>query len=974
MSAMVVASFRPGGGRVGVGVGVGVAPEAAAADSASGLDIGQILGKGGFAEAVYLARVRTTGQEVALKVVSKTKAGGDVAAARLAAEVKLHRGLSHPAVVGLAGSFEDDRFAYLSLELCGGGDLYRFLRRHGSLELETAAAYTGQIASGLAYLHSLGILHRDLKLSNLLLSVDYRRVKISDFGLAAKVVPQAGGERHTLCGTPNYMAPEVASRRPYSFPADLWSVGCLLYSMIMGRAPFQGRTVAHTLSNVMMGKWAEPSAENVSVEARQVLRGLLCTDPSQRMSLEDLGYHDFLRLPSTSSAQNPAHRILAESLSVRRPNRTKSSVMAITEAPSPQSISTVSTRHANVDAMLEGLSMSTLKVASGTIKGPDSARGKQQAVHPEEPKMAAPASACSCPPLAIEASSRQQEQRQAQPLAPSKNFRRKVRSGSVTSIESGDLGWFGGADTESDGVAGDRSSDAAEATGLRGGPVPVLRRRRQRSTRSSSTSRGGHRYPAPAPAPASLHVTIQSDSPQGEAAAPVFKAEESSNGLKAINTSRLPPSSYASGNASFAITAHRCASVAFASSGIWLMASGGEKSCVHVGRLRLCDPLAPPKADLALTVPDTIKLYQVNELPNEYHAAYRVLSKAVGILRSRTPKVTLNYGDGTTAALMENSPLPDFRMQWVDGSSVLYQLSTGLLSLSLAGSKDPVTWSLEDGEWPQPYERSDQEFQVVTCAQEALLFCLELERQTLAEKGATAFPVELAIGGDPFAASSPLSVPVAGSYPAGQSQAHPLREWDAHMAAAGGRIEHHESKRGGLLQVQDDIVVPQGCERSCDVGHVPYLAADEDGDSDDSIEMEAEVAPLPEEYLASSCAANTTVSGSGPAAFSSKPKVVQERNRRARRRREVAIPGVGIACKDSAGDLKVLFEDGSVVIVNRTGNWLRFQASQNVHASELYSLKVKAVGGSMPPKVRCKMKHLPHFITRLQEAYGRKGP
>lgn len=189
-------------------------------------DVGQELGKGGFA-VVYRARVRSTGLEVALKVVDKHRAcehlsknkttnkrgiGGGVAAggagggggssslelacARVANEVRLHWGLKHPAVVELLEFFEDERFVYLVLELCGGGDLYRRLResrgaaggggRGGPLDEREAAGYMGQLLAGLQYLHESGVMHRDLKLSNLLLSEDGRRLRIADFGLAVK--------------------------------------------------------------------------------------------------------------------------------------------------------------------------------------------------------------------------------------------------------------------------------------------------------------------------------------------------------------------------------------------------------------------------------------------------------------------------------------------------------------------------------------------------------------------------------------------------------------------------------------------------------------------------------------------------------------------------------------------------------------------------------------------------------------------
>ncbi|CAM9403523.1 unnamed protein product, partial [Chrysoparadoxa australica] len=243
-------------------------------------DMGQQLGRGGFA-VVYRARVRMTGREVAIKVIDKAKAalqeGGD--SARIANEVRLHWQLKHPAVVELLDFFEDARFVYLVLEYCAGGDLFKLLKARGSLTEAEAAGFVGQLLSGLSYLHSHGIVHRDLKLSNLLLGADYRRLKISDFGLA-RMLEEGQHEADTMCGTPNYMAPEVASKGPYGLPVDLWAVGCLFYALVAGRAPFQGQKVGETLSNVLGGDYEE--LPGLSADARDFMKRLLQLDPCER--------------------------------------------------------------------------------------------------------------------------------------------------------------------------------------------------------------------------------------------------------------------------------------------------------------------------------------------------------------------------------------------------------------------------------------------------------------------------------------------------------------------------------------------------------------------------------------------------------------------------------------------------------------------------------------------------------------------
>ncbi len=292
--------------------------------TANELDVGQLIGKGGFASAVYRARCRRTGggkeQHIALKIVDirpkrnnnksvlrrrpdeeeeESGGGGGLetqASNRILAEIKVHNGLLHPSIVEMLAWFRDDRFAYVALELCEGGDLHAALRAQGLFSETYVSSLTGQIASGLMYLHdTCGIVHRDLKLSNILLSSDGRRAKISDFGLAADM--SEGIMRRTLCGTPNYMAPEIALRQPYGSAVDLWSIGCLIYAMFVGRAPFQGKTAQDTLGNVVHGVYDKLSIEEVSPEAANAVIGLLDTDPINRLRLVDLQEHPFLYLP-----------------------------------------------------------------------------------------------------------------------------------------------------------------------------------------------------------------------------------------------------------------------------------------------------------------------------------------------------------------------------------------------------------------------------------------------------------------------------------------------------------------------------------------------------------------------------------------------------------------------------------------------------------------------------------------------------
>jgi polo-like kinase 4 len=262
-------------------------------------DIGQLLGKGGFA-CVYRARHRISGENVALKVIAKSIAaavGGPDAnsISRVKNEILIHSQLRHSNIVRFMGCFEDDHNVYMILELCNYGNMFQFLRRNGPLSESIAVVVIQQLILALEYIHEHGVVHRDLKLSNILLARpdinissydcmnDKSFIKICDFGLAIKK-EHPDEEHYTLCGTPNYIAPEIASQHAHGYPADLWSIGCLFYSLVVGTPPFEkekGRdeesvhgNVKDTLQRILSGEYHEP-VDKLSPTGVLFLRSLL---------------------------------------------------------------------------------------------------------------------------------------------------------------------------------------------------------------------------------------------------------------------------------------------------------------------------------------------------------------------------------------------------------------------------------------------------------------------------------------------------------------------------------------------------------------------------------------------------------------------------------------------------------------------------------------------------------------------------
>ncbi|GBP76201.1 hypothetical protein EVAR_74683_1 [Eumeta japonica] len=254
------------------------------------------LGKGGFAH-VYRARCRKSGTFVAIKMIDKALMASAGMVGRVRQEVTIHSRLKHPAILELYTFFEDAHYVYLVLELAHNGELAKHFRLGTrGLSEKAAADIFKQVVSGVMYLHSHNIIHRDLSLNNLLLTKDLN-VKIADFGLATQL--NGPDEKHvTMCGTPNYISPEVASREVHGLPADVWGLGCMLYTLLVGSPPFHTQHVKSTLNRVINADYRIPA--ELSTKAQDLLQKLLCRDPMKRITLKGIIEHPFLNFSMNS--------------------------------------------------------------------------------------------------------------------------------------------------------------------------------------------------------------------------------------------------------------------------------------------------------------------------------------------------------------------------------------------------------------------------------------------------------------------------------------------------------------------------------------------------------------------------------------------------------------------------------------------------------------------------------------------------
>nr|XP_045007922.1 LOW QUALITY PROTEIN: serine/threonine-protein kinase PLK4-like [Jaculus jaculus] len=252
--------------------------------------VGSLLGKGSFA-GVYRAESIHTGLEVAIKMIDKKAMYKAGMVQRVQNEVKIHCQLKHPSILELYNYFEDNNYVYLVLEMCHNGEMNRFLKNRMKPFSESEARhFMHQIITGMLYLHSHGILHRDLTLSNLLLTRNMN-IKIADFGLATQL--KMPHEKHyTLCGTPNYISPEIATRSAHGLESDIWSLGCMFYTLLIGRPPFDTDTVKNNLNKVVLADYEMPAF--LSREAQDLIHQLLRRNPADCLSLSSVLDHPFM--------------------------------------------------------------------------------------------------------------------------------------------------------------------------------------------------------------------------------------------------------------------------------------------------------------------------------------------------------------------------------------------------------------------------------------------------------------------------------------------------------------------------------------------------------------------------------------------------------------------------------------------------------------------------------------------------------
>jgi len=250
-------------------------------------DIGRKLGSGKFGN-VYLARERQSKYIVAVKVLHKYQLEKAGVEHQLRREIEIQAHLRHKNVLRLHAYFFDERRIYLILEYAANGELYKELQKHVRFGNKRSATYIYQLSKALAYCHKKHIIHRDIKPENLLIGFD-GEIKIADFGWS---VHAPSSRRKTLCGTLDYLSPEMIEGVTHDEKVDIWSLGVLAYEFLVGTPPFEAEGHRQTYRRIARVDLQFPPF--VCDSARDLIRKLLRKRPEMRLSLDLVPSHSWI--------------------------------------------------------------------------------------------------------------------------------------------------------------------------------------------------------------------------------------------------------------------------------------------------------------------------------------------------------------------------------------------------------------------------------------------------------------------------------------------------------------------------------------------------------------------------------------------------------------------------------------------------------------------------------------------------------
>ena len=238
---------------------------------------------------VRLCKHKKTGEIFVMKILKKSDIIKQKQVDHVYSEFNILSMLKHPFIVQLLGfNFEDPKYIYFILEYIQGGELFTLLRTKGSFPVPQTKFYIAHIITIFEYLHSKNIIYRDLKPENILINKN-GYLKLTDFGFAKQLENE---KTYTLCGTPEYLAPEIILNKGHGKAVDWWTLGILLYEMLVGIDPFSDDDPMKTYQKILKGKINFP--KTIDKDAKSLIKHLLTQDTSKRFGCLKNGVKDIL--------------------------------------------------------------------------------------------------------------------------------------------------------------------------------------------------------------------------------------------------------------------------------------------------------------------------------------------------------------------------------------------------------------------------------------------------------------------------------------------------------------------------------------------------------------------------------------------------------------------------------------------------------------------------------------------------------
>ncbi|XP_027726191.1 serine/threonine-protein kinase H2 [Vombatus ursinus] len=280
-------------------------------------DIQALIGRGSFSKVVRVEQ-RVTKKPFAIKMVETSVKEGREACE---SELSVLQRVSHCNIVQLIEIFEAQDRVYIVMELATGGELFDRIISQGTFTERDAIIILKMVVDGLRYLHSLQITHRDLKPENLLYYHPgaESKILITDFGLAHSGNKNGNWSMNTICGTPEYIAPEILSRKPYTNAVDMWALGVITYILLSGSLPFEDENHIRLYRKILKGKYnykGEPWP-NVSNLAKDFIDRLLTLDSNHRMTAGQALNHPWVMTMAITSSMKNLQRSISWNLMLR---------------------------------------------------------------------------------------------------------------------------------------------------------------------------------------------------------------------------------------------------------------------------------------------------------------------------------------------------------------------------------------------------------------------------------------------------------------------------------------------------------------------------------------------------------------------------------------------------------------------------------------------------------------------------------